>query len=295
MPASSELDAVRQRLLAWYGRAHRDFPWRRTRDPYAVLVSEVMLQQTQAGRVVERFERFMRRFPTVESLASASPADVLAEWSGLGYNRRAVALQRAAVRVRAEGWSRDVAEMQWLPGIGPYTARAIASLAFGAPVGVVDTNVRRWLLRRFAVEESPRALQELADRLAAIGAPGADEAAAWTHATMEFGASVCRSRNPHCAACPVADGCPSRGAAARIAVPRQGAYAGSARARRGSLMRALSSAPGHALSLAAARAVVGGVGFDTLVARLEHEQLAHRAGGIVRLGGAAGPAATIDP
>jgi A/G-specific adenine glycosylase len=294
MPASSELDVVRRRLLVWYGRAHRDFPWRRTRDPYALLVSEVMLQQTQAGRVVERFERFMRRFPTVDALASAAAADVLAEWSGLGYNRRAVALQQAAAQVVAVGWPRDIASLQRLPGVGPYTARAIASLAFGELVGVVDTNVRRWLLRRFAVEDSPRTLQDLADGLASVGTPNADGAAAWTHASMEFGAGVCRSREPRCDVCPIAAGCPSRGMAARVAVPRQAAYAGSLRARRGSLLRALSAAPDHALSLSAARTVVGGDGFDALVARLEHERLVHRVGGIVRLGGAVGPVATIE-
>jgi A/G-specific adenine glycosylase len=295
MPASAELNDVRGRLMAWYGHEHRDFPWRRSRDPYAVLVSEVMLQQTQASRVVDRFERFMRRFPTAAALASAAPAEVLAEWSGLGYNRRAVALQRTAVRVRTLGWPRDPAALQELPGIGPYTARAIASLAFGTPVGVVDTNVRRWLLRRFAVDDSPRALQELADRLATAGAPDADGAAAWTHATMEFGAVVCRSRGPRCDACPIATGCPSFGSAMPVNVPRQAAYAGSVRARRGSLLRALTAAPGHALNIAEARALIGAEGFETLVARLERERLVHRAPGIVRLGGADGPVATIEP
>jgi A/G-specific adenine glycosylase len=135
---------VRASLLAWYATDHRDFPWRRTTDPYAVLVSEVMLQQTQASRVAERFPTFMSRFPTTRALAEASDAEVLAAWSGLGYNRRALALQRAAAAVSTNGWPSDVAALERLPGIGPYTARAVASLAFGEPVGVVDTNVRRW-------------------------------------------------------------------------------------------------------------------------------------------------------
>jgi A/G-specific adenine glycosylase len=155
-----DLAEVRSSLLAWYARDHRDFPWRHTTDPYAVLVSEVMLQQTQASRVAERFPTFMRRFPTAGSLAEASEAEVLAAWSGLGYNRRALALRRAAAAVAREGWPRDLAALERLPGIGPYTARALASLAFGQPVGVVDTNVRRWLVRRFGLRTSaqPREL-----------------------------------------------------------------------------------------------------------------------------------------
>src|SRR5688572_22945913 len=124
---------IRRDLLAWYEATRRDFPWRGTHDPYAVLVSEVMLQQTQAARVAERFPGFMARFPTADALATASAASVLAEWSGLGYNRRALSLQRAAAAVAREGWPSDVAGLERLPGVGPYTARAVASLAFGIP------------------------------------------------------------------------------------------------------------------------------------------------------------------
>ena len=118
-------------LLAWYAEAGRDLPWRRTRDPYAILVSEVMLQQTQVTRVVERWERWLERWPTADALAAASPADVLREWVGLGYNRRALALQRAALRVAEHGWPADLTE---LPGVGPYTAAAVAA-ASAAAVG----------------------------------------------------------------------------------------------------------------------------------------------------------------
>ncbi|MDQ3881463.1 MAG: A/G-specific adenine glycosylase, partial [Chloroflexota bacterium] len=163
-----EVGETRAALLAWYAQARRDVPWRRTRDPYAVLVSEVMLQQTQAARVAERFPRFMARFPTAAALAAAEPAAVLTEWSGLGYNRRAVALQHTAQRVAVDGWPRDVIALEALPGIGPYTARAVASLAFGVRAGVVDTNVRRWLARRFGIR-SARDAQSLADRLARSG------------------------------------------------------------------------------------------------------------------------------
>jgi A/G-specific adenine glycosylase len=292
-PDIADLRAVRDRLLAWYGREHREFPWRGTRDPYAVLVSEVMLQQTQASRVVERFERFMRRFPTAEALAAAPPAEVLAEWSGLGYNRRAVALRRAARAISLDRWPRRVADLERLPGVGPYTARAIASLAFGQPVGVVDTNVRRWLVRRFGADDAPLSLQALADRLATAGQADADACAAWTHATMEFGAAVCRARAPRCDACPIAAGCPSRGTPSRVEVPRQAAYRGSRRARRGALLRALSAAPRHRLSIAAARAITGGDHFDALVARLEHEGLAHRTRRSLRLGARDDRVATI--
>ena len=199
----SALARVRSSLLAWYAADHRDFPWRRTTDPYAVLVSEVMLQQTQASRVAERFPTFMSRFPTAAALASASEAEVLAAWSGLGYNRRALALRRSATAVVDHGWPQGVTALQRLPGIGPYTARALASLAFGEPVGVVDTNVRRWLVRRFGLspDGGPRELQTLANALAAAG--HATDAAPWTHATMEFGAAICTPRNPRCNACPI--------------------------------------------------------------------------------------------
>jgi A/G-specific adenine glycosylase len=285
--------SVRAALLAWYAGGHRDFPWRATSDPYAVLVSEVMLQQTQAARIAARFGRFMDRFPTAESLAAASSADVLAEWSGLGYNRRALALQRAAAIVSRDGWPREAAGLAALPGVGPYTARAVASLAFDVPVGVVDTNVRRWLLRRFGGPDEPHRLQTMADVLAAPGL-GAD-VAAWTHATMEFGAAVCRSRDPRCSACPIARGCPSRGAPGVVPVPRRAALRGSDRAYRGAILRLLSGARRHALDERALRAslaadagrigsVLDGEGWERIVAALEADGLVHRSKGAVRLG-----------
>ncbi len=205
-PSPATRGRVRRALLDWYAAGHRDFPWRETHDPFAVLVSEVMLQQTQASRIAARFPPFMARFPTAAALANASSAEVLAAWSGLGYNRRALALQRTATIVARDGWPRDVAGLARLPGIGPYTARAVASLAFGTPVGVVDTNVRRWLLRRFGGPDQPGRLQALADALAAPGR--STSVAAWTHATMEFGAAICRSSDPRCGECPIAEWLP---------------------------------------------------------------------------------------
>ena len=295
MTDGAALALVRSSLLGWYAASHRDFPWRRTSDPYAVVVSEVMLQQTQAARVAERFPAFMDRFPTAAALSGASEADVLAAWSGLGYNRRALALRRAAAAVATGGWPREVASLERLPAIGPYTARAVASLAFGEPVGVVDTNVRRWLVRRFGLSAKALAgeLQALADALACAG--DSADAAPWTHATMEFGAAVCTSRAPHCDACPIAIGCPSYGIAARVPVPRQATFHGSDRAHRGALLRVMAKAGDNTITTVAARRIVPASDFDRIVGGLEHDGLLHRSGGRLRLGGRPEPVATIGP
>jgi A/G-specific adenine glycosylase len=182
-------------LLDWYAEAARDLPWRRTRDPYAVLVSEVMLQQTQVARVVPRYEAWLDRWPTAAALAAAPLADVLAEWVGLGYNRRAVRLREACAVVAERGWPEDLRE---LPGIGPYTAAAVAAFAFGRHVLPVDTNVRRVLERTGWAPQDPSP---------AVG-----------QAVMELGALVCRARDAACDACPLADRCPSAG---RVAVPER--------------------------------------------------------------------------
>ena len=292
------LRRIRANLLDWYDREHRAYPWRGVSDPYAVLVSEVMLQQTQASRIAERFPRFMARFPTAETLAKAPAAHVLAEWSGLGYNRRALALQQAAAAVVRDGWPETVEGLERLPGVGPYTARALASLAFGTTVGVVDTNVRRWLIRRLDVPDGPIALQGAADALAMATSDG--RAADWTHATMEFGASVCRSRAPRCEVCPIAGGCPSRGAARRVAVARQPSLRGSDRAYRGAVVRLLADGRGEGLPEPVLRqrvevdVAIGPRLEDGRWARvlvgLERDGLVHRADGILRLG-----AATIGP
>lgn len=289
----SGLALVRSALLAWYASDHRDFPWRHTNDPYAVLVSEVMLQQTQASRVAVRFPAFMSRFPTARALASATEADVLSAWSGLGYNRRALALRRAAAEVANHGWPNEVSALQRLPGLGPYTARAVASLAFGEPVGVVDTNVRRWLVRRFglAADGSWRGLQDLADALAQAG--NRADAAPWTHATMEFGAAICRPRAPRCGDCPIADGCPSRGLDTIVPVPRQATFAGSDRAHRGAVLRALSAARDATITAMAARRLVPSAAYDRVITGLERDGLLHRSGARLLLGGQPEGAATI--
>jgi A/G-specific adenine glycosylase len=201
---------VEEALLVWYRRHGRDLPWRRTRDPYAILVSEVMLQQTQVERVIPRYNAWLERWPTVEALAGAPVGEVIRAWQGLGYNRRAVNLHRAAEQISREGWPE---ELTALPGVGRYTADAVRRFAFDVDVLPVDTNVRR--------------VQERA------GAAFSSAAAA---ALMDLGATVCLARVPRCAACPLADGCPSRG---RRYEPlrRQSRFEGSFRQRRARTLR----------------------------------------------------------
>jgi A/G-specific adenine glycosylase len=186
-------------LLAWYERVRRPLPWRSTRDPYALLVSEVMLQQTQALRVVPYYERWLGLFPDAPALACAPVREVLAAWSGLGYNRRALALQKAASYVSDNGWPSDLTH---LPGVGPYTAAAVSSFAFDHDIAAVDTNVRRVLTRRDGVVRTPAQLAARADELLPRG-----RAALFNQAMMELGATVCRPRAPRCGQCPVAAGC----------------------------------------------------------------------------------------
>jgi A/G-specific adenine glycosylase len=199
--------AMRDALLDWFDANGRIFAIRETRDPYAILVSEVMAQQTQIGRAQEYWTRWMAMFPSVEALAAASPADVLRAWAGLGYNRRAINLQRAARVIVDEygGAMPDTVEaLERLPGVGPYTARAVAAIAFGRPVTAVDTNVRRVLSRVLNGDRvvARRRLQDVADALVPNNRP-----AAWTQALMDVGATFCRSRRPACEACPVRAWC----------------------------------------------------------------------------------------
>jgi A/G-specific adenine glycosylase len=200
--------AARDAILAWYAEHGRPLAFRRTRDPYAILVSEAMAQQTQAVRAAVYWETFIERFPTIRALAAATPADVLRAWQGLGYDRRALALWRTARIVVEEHGGElpsTVAELQALPGIGPYTARALAALAFGIPVGAADVNVRRVLGRIVAgdaVGLPPAELQRVADEAVPRDRPGE-----WTHALMDVGATLCRPRAPRCGSCPARPWC----------------------------------------------------------------------------------------
>ena len=202
-------------LLAWFDAHGRDLPWRRTRDPYAILVSEVMLQQTQVDRVVPRYLDWLARWPTVDALASASPAEVIRSWQGLGYNRRGLNLHRAARQIVRDGWPEDLTE---LPGVGPYTAAAVGSFALGRPVLPVDTNVRR-IQERTKHTFSPAAGQAL----------------------MDLGATVCLARIPRCGACPLAAACPSRGRRYE-ALRKQSRFEGSFRQRRAETLRLVAAA-----------------------------------------------------
>ena len=204
----------RNRLLRWYRRHQRALPWRGVGDPYAVLVSEVMLQQTQVRRVREFYPRFLARYPTIEELAAASLDAVCESWAGLGYYARARHLHRAArqvVRERAGVLPSESKELERLPGIGRYTAGAVASLAFGRDVPAVDTNVARVLSRVFRVrgerKSAPhtRRIWALAGALVPHG-----RAADWNQALMDLGATICVARAPRCRACPVAPVCGSR-------------------------------------------------------------------------------------
>ena len=203
-------------LLAWYRSSARDLPWRRTRDPYAILVSEVMLQQTQVERVVPRYLAWLERWPSMDALAAATTADVIREWQGLGYNRRAVNLHRAAQAVAQDGWPDDLTE---LPGVGPYTAAAVGCFAFGEDVLPVDVNVERVMRRS-----------------------GHPFSAASAQALMDLGATVCLARIPRCEECPLVVVCPSRGIREEPA-RKQGPFEGSFRQRRATTLRVVAGEP----------------------------------------------------
>lgn len=210
--APAQVALLHERLLRWYAEHQRDLPWRRTRDPYAVWVSEIMLQQTRVDTVLGYYDRFLARFPSVLTLAEAPPDDVFAAWSGLGYYRRARLLHEGARAVAAKGGvlPADRTSLLDVPGIGKYTAGAIASIAFGEPVGLVDGNVARVFSRVFGLDhdmrkQGMRIAEKLADRLVAREDPGA-----WNQALMELGATVCTPRTPACHACPLAELCRAR-------------------------------------------------------------------------------------
>jgi A/G-specific adenine glycosylase len=243
--ADHDTREMEARLLAWFGENGRDLPWRRTRDPYAILVSEVMLQQTQVERVVPRYVAWLGRWPTPDALAAAPRADVIRAWQGLGYNRRAVNLHRAAQQVAAEDWPKDLTD---LPGVGRYTADAVAAFAFGAPILPVDTNVGR-----------------VQERTGHAFGPGCGQA------LMDLGATVCLARVPRCCVCPLAADCPSRG---RRYPPlrKQSRFEGSFRQRRARVLRAVTDAPRRLAELDS----------DAVVA-LERDGLVRVADGLVSL------------
>jgi A/G-specific adenine glycosylase len=220
LPAQLTPPAFRRRLLAWYDAHHRDLPWRASRNPYHIWLSEIMLQQTRVTAVIAHYHEFLHRFPTVQKLARAREASVLAAWSGLGYYRRARMLHATAKTVarKHQGeFPAFSAELRALPGIGRYTAAAIASIAFDEPVAVVDGNVERVLRRVSGKPLTGEDLWETANHLLDQKRPGD-----FNQAMMELGATVCTPRAPACLICPVIDLCATRGELKRIAkTPRQ--------------------------------------------------------------------------
>ena len=240
-------ESLDSRLLHWFAAHGRDLPWRHTRDPYAILVSEVMLQQTQVERVVPRYLAWLERWPTVEALASASPADVIREWQGLGYNRRGLNLHRAACVIADGGWPDDLTQ---LPGVGPYTSAALRCFAFGEDVLPVDVNVER-VRRRTGAHFDSAAAQAL----------------------MDLGAMVCLARVPRCETCPLATGCPSRGVRDEPA-RKQGPFDGSFRQRRATTLRLVADEPRQLDALD-----------DEAVRSLERDGLVVIADGLVALPG----------
>lgn len=270
-------------ILAWYAAVRRDLLWRRTTDPYAILVSEVMLQETQVARVVPYYEAWLEAFPSAAALADAPAAEVLRRWSGLGYNRRALALQAACAVVARDGWPRTVEGLQALPGVGPYTAAAVASFAFGVQAAAVDTNVRRVIERLDRRRRDPRALARRAEAIVPAG-----RAADWNQALMELGATVCAARAPACEECP-AVGCRSRGRA----LPGSGVRRASAapvrfedtdRYVRGRVVAALVAGDELPDGFAPER-------LERALAGLERDGLIVREGDAVRLPGERAPAA----
>jgi A/G-specific adenine glycosylase len=234
---------VEGRLLRWHAVQRRDLPWRRTRDPYCVLVSEVMLQQTQVPRVIPRYIEWIERWPTADALAREARGEVIRAWQGLGYNSRAVNLHRAAQIVATEGWPDDLTE---LPGVGAYTAAAVRRFALDEPVLPVDTNIGRVL-----------------DRTAGAFGPGAAEA------LMDLGREVCLARIPRCGACPLATECPSRGKRYKP-LRKQSRFEGSFRQRRAETLKLVAAGRSSGLDTEA-------------VASLDRDGLVELRGGVARL------------
>jgi A/G-specific adenine glycosylase len=222
-----------QALLDWYREHGRDLPWRRTSDPWAILVSEVMSQQTQISRVVPAWTTFMERFPTPGDLAVSDRSELIRLWAGLGYQRRAINLQRTARIVADSGWPNDVAGLLELPGVGPYTAAAVACFAFGVPVPAVDTNLKRILSRWHGAPLDSSALNAVA-----VSELPHDAAAPWAQALMDLGAGLCRPKHPRCDACPVSEWCADP--TVYQPPPRQSRYEGSVRQARAATMHALA-------------------------------------------------------
>jgi A/G-specific adenine glycosylase len=273
-------------LRAWYSPRRGAYPWRETRDPYAIWVSEVMLQQTQASRVVHAYGDFLARFPTVRALAAASRRDVVRAWDGLGYNRRAIWLSegaRAIVREHAGRVPRDPETLRTLPGVGAYTAAAVSSMAFGEPVAVVDTNVRRVVARMHLGVDGRHAETRTVGEVAQSWLDR-DDPVTWNQAVMDLGREVCRPQ-PRCDACPLARVCAFRtsGAVATRGPASKDAFQGSSRQLRGAIVRALRSNEALSPGRLAAETGFGAERVEAAIEGLEADGLVERSVGGVRL------------
>ena len=300
--------AFHDAVAAWYASNSRVLPWRGIADPYAVLVSEIMLQQTQVERVIPKYRAFLDAFPTLQALASAQPADVIRLWAGMGYNGRAVRLHRLAREVvehHGGELPRTAAELRRLPGIGPYTAAAVASFAFGEHVPVLDTNIYRVLSRVVhGIDAPPReAIHPLAEALLPEQrspiSPGD-----WHQALMDIGATLCTARQPRCMLCPLRQLCaaaphlqsggdPALAEASVPYAPRQSRFEGSARYFRGRIVDHLREQSDAGVEESALEAVLRGaeaasgapcpIPLAELLAALERDGLIRRDKGRVRL------------
>jgi len=270
----ADVARVQAALVAWYRRQARDLPWRHTRDPYAILVSEVMLQQTQVERVIPKWHAWLARFPTLDDLASAPRSEAIRAWQGLGYNLRAVRLHAIATQAVAEFGGelpRSVEGLMQLKGIGRYTAGAVACFAYEQPVAMVDTNVRRVLSRVFGVE--PTRVEAMAQSVVPAG-----DAYLWNQALMDLGATLCRTRQPLCLVCPLLGEC--GGPRNSSVKPRQlGQFRESNRYYRGRILDDLRHIPAVSLDELAARHA----GRADLIERLIADGLLEREGDAVRL------------
>ena len=279
-------DRIAAGLIEWGSGSLRDLPWRRTNDPWRVLVSEVMLQQTSVARVMPKYEAFLEAFPTPGALAEAPLGDALRLWSGLGYPRRCRNLQATAVVLHEQfddNMPETLDELLALPGIGQYTARAVLAFAHRIDVAVVDVNVSRVLSRLEGVPMKARALQTLADELIPEGL-----AWEWNQVMMDFGARHCTVRSPLCATCPVRTQCRYKGMgddpaqlSAGVSKP-QARFEGSDRQARGRAMRVVGSGAMNISDVIEAMRV-DGERAEKLIASLVDEGLLHRAGNTVTL------------
>jgi len=291
-------------LLAWFAAHGRDLPWRHTRDPYRILVSELMLQQTQVERVIPKYHAFLAQFPDVHALAAAPTSAVITAWQGLGYNRRAIYLQRTAQAVVTQyggEFPRDVAALKALPGIGAYTSGAIACFAFEQDVAFLDTNIRRVVIRLWSDPHQPIPNEQELTALAASQVP-AGQGWAWNQAIMELGAVICTAKSPKCPLCPLRSDCADYAARRaadmalahlptpaprRVAERKDAPFVGSNRHIRGRIIDALRAAP---QTHAALRDMLATHGiscddhkFSTIIAGLIRDQLVVQDGDVVQL------------